>query len=82
MLVDARRPSGASTAPAARERGAVVDDDLDALAADLGLELVRGAARDDLAVVDDGDLVGELVGLLEVLRRQQQRAPSPHLARG
>ena len=52
---------------------AVVDDDLDPLAADLRLELVGGAAGDDLAVVDDGDRVGQLVGLLEVLRRQQER---------
>ena len=61
------------------ERGAVVQDDLDALAADLRLELVGGAAGDDLAAVDDGDLVGELVGLLEVLRRQQERRALPHL---
>ena len=50
-----------------------MDDHLDPLAAELRLELVRRAARDDLAVVDDGDRVGQLVGLLEVLRRQQER---------
>ena len=53
--------------------GSVVDDDLDALAADLRLELVGRAAGDDLAVVDDRDRVGQLVGLLEVLGREQQR---------
>ena len=52
---------------------AAMDDDLDPLAAELGLELVRGAAGDDLAVVDDRDRVGQLVGLLEVLRREQER---------
>ena len=35
------------------------------------LELGRRALGDDAAVVDDGDAVGELVGLVEVLRRQQ-----------
>ena len=57
-----------------------MDDDLDPLAADLRLELVGGAAGDDPAVVDDGDLVGELVGLLEVLGRQEQRVALAHLA--
>ena len=70
-------------APRARgEVVAVVDDDLDALAADLRLELVGGAAGDDLAVVDDGDRVGQLVGLLEVLGRQQQRRALADQARG
>ena len=50
-----------------------MDDDLDAGPADLRLELVGRAAGDDLAVVDDRDRVGQLVGLLEVLRRQQER---------
>ena len=59
---------------------AIVDDDLDALAADLGLELVGRAPRDDLAVVDHGDRVGQLVGLLQVLRRQQQRRALAHEA--
>ena len=59
----------------ARDQSPVVDHDLDALAADLRLQLVGGAAGDDLAVVDDGDRVGQLVGLLEVLRRQQERRP-------
>ena len=58
----------------------VVDDDLDALAADLVLELVRGAPRDDLAVVDDRDGVGQLVRLLQVLGGQQQRGAFAHQA--
>ncbi len=56
-----------------------MDDDLDPLAADLALELVCGAAGDDLAGVDHRDLVGQLVGLLEVLGREQQRRALPHL---
>ena len=55
------------------ERGAVGGDDVDALLADLRLQL-RGRAGGDLAaVVDQHDAVGERVGLFEVLRRQQQR---------
>ena len=40
-------------------------------AADLGLERGRRALGDDVPVVDDADAVGEHVGLLEVLRRQE-----------
>ena len=43
------------------------EPDLEVRAADLGLERGRRALGDDLAVVDDPDPVGELVGLLEVL---------------
>ena len=62
--------------------GDVGDHDLDALATDLGLELVGGAAGDRPAVVDDEDVVGELVGLLEVLRGEQQRGAAARRARG
>ena len=48
---------------------------LEGLAADDPLEPVGGVVRDDPAVVDDGDLVGERVGLLQVLRGQQHRRP-------
>lgn len=51
----------------------LMDDDLDALAAGLGLELVGGAAGDDEAVVDDADVVRQAVGLLQVLGGQQER---------
>ncbi len=50
-----------------------LDDDLDALAADLGLQLARRALCDGATVVDDDDVVGELIGLFEVLGGQQQR---------
>ena len=49
--------------------------DLDPLAADPCLELVCRAPGDDPAVVDDGDLVRELIGLLEVLGREEERRP-------
>ena len=41
------------------------------LAADHPLEAVRGVVGDDPAVVDHGDLVGQRVGLVQVLGRQQ-----------
>ena len=72
-------PSGASSCAARPRSAALVHDHLDSLAADARLELVGGAARDDLALVDDGDLARELVRLLEVLRRQEQRRALAHL---
>ena len=45
------------------------------LAADDPLELRRRAVRDHPAVVDHRDLVGERVGLLQVLRGEQHRRP-------
>src|SRR5258705_2699877 len=38
----------------------------------VGLDAFRGAERDDLALIDDADRVG-LLGLLEVMRRQEDR---------
>ena len=78
-LVARRRAVRGEHVRGLREPGAIVDDHLDPLAADPGLELVRGPARDDPTLVDDRDLVRELVGLLEVLRRQEQRVPFAHL---
>src|SRR5262249_31645185 len=40
-------------------------------AGDAPFQLVGGALGDDAAVVEDGDSVGELVGLVEVLRREE-----------
>ena len=54
------------------------DGDLDDVAANAVLQLIGGACRDDLSLVDDDDLVGELVGLLEVLRGEQQRGTTSH----
>jgi hypothetical protein len=47
--------------------------DPDPLAADGAFETLRGVVRDHPATVDDGDLVGQGVGLLEVLGGQQHR---------
>ena len=54
--------------------------DLEALAADAVLELVGRALGDHAAAVDDGDEVGEAVGLVEVLRGQQDRRALGHQA--
>src|SRR5262249_25890830 len=45
--------------------------ELDRRSADLLLQRLRRALGDDAAVVDDPDAVGELVGLLEVLGREE-----------
>ena len=44
---------------------------MQALPADLGLQRSRGAGGDDAAVVEHDEVVGELLGLLEVLGGQQ-----------
>src|SRR5205807_10407832 len=44
---------------------------LDGRSRDLRLQLLRRALRDDVPVVDDPDPVGEDIGLLEVLRGQE-----------
>ena len=49
--------------------------DLEPCAADLPLELRRGAGGDGAAVVDDHDLVGQFIGLIEILGGKQQRRP-------
>ena len=69
-------PSGSSRSRAASSVAGVPDGELEALAADLRLELVGRALRDDLAVVDDHDVVGQQVGLLQVLRGQQEGGPA------
>ena len=42
------------------------------------LEVVRGALGDEPAAVDDADLVGQAVGLLQVLRGQKDRGAAVH----
>ena len=56
----------------------MLEPHLDALAADSMLELGGGAGLDHDAVVDDDDLVGETIGLFEVLRREQRRDAAVH----
>ena len=51
--------------------GRAVDDEGDDVAGDLALQLVGRALGDDLAVVDDRQPVGQGVGLLEVVRGQE-----------
>ena len=58
------------------DRGAGAERHLELLAADAVLELVRGALGDHQAVVDDRDLVGEAIRLVEVLGREQDRGPA------
>src|SRR5690606_40402812 len=59
------------------EQVVVGQRDADVVAADLPLQAAGVAAGDDLAPVDDDDVVGQAVGLLEVLRgEQQRRAPA------
>ena len=56
---------------------------LDHVGADPRLELVRRALRDDAAAVDDDDERGEVVGLIEILRRQHDVGPAPaHVVHG
>ena len=56
-------------------RGAVLvaEADLDDGRAEARLQLGRRALGDDTATVDDDDVVGEAVGLLEVLRGEEDR---------
>jgi tetracycline repressor-like protein len=63
-----------------RELRRVAQGDDHALAADLGLELGGRAGRDHAAGVDHRDAVGEPVGLLQVLRGEQERGAAVHEA--
>ncbi len=71
-----------SSSSAMRGRSAALREvHLDHVAADARLELVGGAERDHLAVVDHRDAIGETVGLVEVLGGQKQRRPVVHQLR-
>ena len=75
------RPPGSSRAglsvtrsricPTAPTSAGSVTATLDDVLADAGLELAERAGRDDPAVIDHHDLVGQLVGFVEVVRGQQ-----------
>jgi hypothetical protein len=47
----------------------------DDIGADRPLELAGGALGHEAAVVDDADSIGQLIGLLEVLGREEDRHP-------
>src|SRR5262249_34514191 len=55
---------------------ALTETDLEPVPADSLLQLLRGALGDHDTVVDDGDPVGETIGLLEVLGGQQNGRPA------
>ncbi len=65
-----RSPNAPSSACGLVGRGAV-DADEQGRAADLGLQFGRSSLAHDHTVVDDRDALGELIGLLQVLRGQQ-----------
>ncbi len=65
--------AGAARRAASSSRAGSAGRTVEPLPADHPLEPVRGVVRDHPAVVDHGDLVGERVGLLQVLRGQQHR---------
>ncbi len=54
-----------------------LDHEFEALASDLAFQVVGGAFGDHPAVVDDGDGVGELVGLIEKVGGQQEGGAFP-----
>ena len=58
------------------------DRDVQEARAGRRLQLAAGALGDLLAVVDDGDARRELVGLVQILRRQQDRDARRPPARG
>ena len=45
---------------------------------DAALQVVGRSLRDDPALVEDGDMVGELIGLAEVLRREKDCDAASH----
>ena len=65
--------TSATTRAASSRRSGVADHDVEVVAADLALELAGVSPGDDAAVVDDDDVVGQALGLVQVLGGQQQR---------
>ena len=66
-------PSTSRALERAQSSASVGERHVEVRAADLGLQRRRRALGDDPAGADDPDAVGELVGLLEVLRGQEDR---------
>ncbi len=67
--------SSACSTPASSAQVAGGDDPHGGIDADRALQPGRRVERDDPTLVDDGDPVAELVGLLHVVRGQQDRLP-------
>ena len=68
----ARRSRGPASARAtASKASGAGEHEVEALVGGLPLELRRRALRDHAAAVEDGDAVGQAVGLLQVLRGQE-----------
>ena len=55
-----------------------VDDDLDPLTTDLRFQFIRRSARDDPAVIDHGNAVGQFVCFFQVLGGEEQRRSGSH----
>ena len=72
-LVEQRDPGEALGRNGSRCGVGQLEDE--AVAAQLALELVGSPGCDDASVVDDGEPIGEVVGLVEVVRRQQDGHP-------
>ena len=68
---------GAQALGRRRELGRVGDLEVDQVAGHLRLEVVGGVAGDDLAVVDDDDAVAQMVGLVEVVRGEEDGGAAP-----
>ena len=58
----------------------VTEPDVEPLATDLPLELVRRALGDHEPLVDDGDAIAQAIGLVQVLGREENRRPLGHEA--
>ena len=69
------RTPATGSRPRRARLGVAVDACDDDVGADAALQVVGRALGDDAAAVDDADAVRELVGLFEVLRREEDRHP-------
>ena len=73
VVADGLSPASAASALSPSRPGSRREVSLDALSADLALELLGRASGDHRAVIDDDDAIREAVGLVEVLGGQQHR---------
>ena len=69
--VTASTPAQAAARTTSSNAAPLASDQVQSLTGDLLLELGRGALGHDPAAVDDGDAVGQPVGLLQVLRGEE-----------